>query len=265
MFTIQHLVQPDTLEEAYDVLTRDISNTILGGCAFLRLGSKKIGTAIDLSKLNLNGIKEQGDFIEIGAMTTFRDLETSPVLKESFNGVLPQSVSHIIGVQFRNTVTVGATVYSKFGFSDLLTALLALDTDVELYKAGRMPLTDFLEKSPQRDILTRIFIRKNSCKAVYKDLRNSQSDFPVLNVAVSQKDDQWRVVVGARPLRAQIAQKASDELFQGSATPAGIALAARLAAEELSFGSNIRGSAEYRKAMCKVLVERAVTEVLQCK
>ncbi|WP_338013823.1 hypothetical protein [Desulforamulus profundi] len=40
---------------------------------------------------------------------------------------------------------------------------------------------------------------------------------------------------------------------------------AAMAVEELSFGSNIRGTAEYRKAMCKVLVKRAITEVLQCK
>lgn len=265
MFTIQHLIQPDTLEEAYHVLTNDVSNTILGGCAFLRLGSKKIGTAIDLSKLNLNHVKEKDDFIEIGAMTTFREIETNSVLNTHFNRVLPQSVSHIIGVQFRNIVTVGASVYSKFGFSDLLTALLALDTEVELYKGGRMPLADFLDRSPEKDILTRVFIKKNDRKAAYQSLRNSKSDFPILNAAVSRLDDQWCIVVGARPLRAQIAKKASAKLSKGNANSDSIANTAAMAVEELSFGSNIRGTAEYRKAMCKVLVKRAITEVLQCK
>ncbi|KJS03302.1 MAG: FAD-binding protein, partial [Peptococcaceae bacterium BRH_c4a] len=89
MFTILDLVQPDTIEEAYRVLTGG-NGTILGGCAFLRLGSQKIGAAIDLSKLNLNYIKEQDDYIEIGAMATFRDIETSPILNLYFNGVLPK-------------------------------------------------------------------------------------------------------------------------------------------------------------------------------
>ena len=72
MFTLLDLVQPETLEEAYKTLIAKRNNLVLGGSAFLRLGSKRIGTAIDLSKLNLNYIEEHDDHIEIGAMTTFR-------------------------------------------------------------------------------------------------------------------------------------------------------------------------------------------------
>ncbi|AQS59176.1 FAD binding domain-containing protein [Desulforamulus ferrireducens] len=265
MFTIERVLQPATLEEAYQVLNAHVSNTVLGGCAFLRLGSKKIGTAIDLSKLNLDYVLEKAEEIEIGAMTTFRTLETNPTLRECFNGVLPKAVSPIIGVQFRNIVTVGATVYSKYGFSDLLTALLALDTEVELHKGGRMTLIEFLNKSYPKDILTRIFIQKNKRRASYQSLRNSSSDYPILTVAVSELDQKWRIVVGARPLRAQIATKASEALSQSKLSAEDIGQAAALAAEELSFGSNIRGSAEYRKAICPVLVKRGIMEVLQCK
>ena len=123
MFTIQRLVQPETIEEAYKILTEKKLNTVLGGTCFLRMGSKRIGTAIDLSKLNLDYIKEDEEYIEIGAMATFRDIETSSVLNENFNGVLPKSVESIIGVQFRNIVTVGASIFSKYGFSDLITRI----------------------------------------------------------------------------------------------------------------------------------------------
>lgn len=265
MFTVVDLAQPDTIEEAYRILTANKSNTVLGGCAFLRLGSGKINTAIDLSNLNLNYIKELDDEIEIGAMTTFRDIETSPVLNQYFNGVLPGAVSDVIGVQFRNIVTIGATVFSKYGFSDLIPALLALDTEVELCKGGRMPLEEFLDKPSERDILIKVFIKKNKRKAVYHSMRKSRSDFPILNVAVSNMDHQWLIVVGARPSRAKIAQKASEELSNGLLNIENIENAANMAADELSFESNMRGSAEYRKAVCKVLVKRAVTEVLQCK
>jgi len=114
LFTIDNLVKPDTLEEAYKILTTKRNNTILGGCAYLRLGSKRIGTAIDLSKLDLNYIKEQDEYIELGCMTTFREVEVSPLLKECFNGMLPKAVSNVIGVQFRNIVTVGASVYARY-------------------------------------------------------------------------------------------------------------------------------------------------------
>ena len=265
MFTLGNLVQPDNLAEAYQILSDKRNNTILGGCAFLKMGSKRIGTAIDLSNLNLDYIREQDGFIEIGAMTSLREIETHKRLIECFNGVLPKSVYNIIGVQFRNGVTVGASVYSKYGFSDLITALLALDTEVELYKSGRMPLVDFLNKPKERDILVRLWIKINNRKATYLNLKNSASDFSVLNVAVSRLEDQWTVVVGARPRKASIATSASAALSKEKLSAEEIEDAAKKAAEELSFGTNMRGTAEYRKALCQVLVKRGIMEVLQCK
>jgi CO/xanthine dehydrogenase FAD-binding subunit len=266
MFTITEVSQPETIEEAYTVLTHRRSNAVLGGCAFLRMGSQRIGTAVDLSKLSLNYIREDVSSIEIGAMASFRDLETYPGLRENFGGIVPKAVSHVIGVQFRNVVTVGASVFSKYGFSDLITALLALETEVELCKGGRMPLRQFLTRPFERDILTRIFIRKNSAAAAYQTLRNSASDYPVLNVAVSGAGDCWTVAVGARPNVAAIAGQASDILSQaGTGVTAAVDAATAAAAQELSFGTNARGSAEYRRAMCKELVKRAIMEVLACR
>jgi CO/xanthine dehydrogenase FAD-binding subunit len=264
VFTLQNLVQPETVEEAYEILIKSRANTVLGGCAFLKMGSKRIGTAIELSKLNLDYIKEDSDYIEIGAMTTLREIETNPNLKEYFNGLLPKSLGNIIGVQFRNVVTTGATVFSKYSFSDFITALLVLDTEVELYDAGRIPLEEFLKLPFKKDILTRIFIKKSDGLASYKDFRNSASDYPVLNVAVSNLDNEWKIVVGARPGRAAIARNASLKLSKEELTDVEIEAMANMATEELEFGSNMRASKEYRKALCKVLIRRAVKEVLEC-
>lgn len=262
MFSIDHLVRPETIEEAYEVLVSRKNNAVLGGCAFLRLGSQRIGTAIDLAKLNLNYIKEQAGYIEIGAMATLRDLEINPLLNRHFNGVLPKAAANVIGVQFRNIATVGASVYSKYGFSDIITPLLALDTEVELSKGGRMPLDEFLNRPHERDILTRIFIRKNERSAAFHSLRTSASDYPVLNTAASSFKNQWRIVVGARPSRAAIASAASAELAQGAIDTVSLERISSLAAQELSFGTNGRGTAAYRQSMSRVLIKRAVLEVL---
>lgn len=267
MFTLVNLVQPETLEEAYKTLTSRRNNAVLGGCAFLKMSTKRIVTGIDLSKLSLDYIREQNGFIEIGAMTTFRDIETSPLLKGTFNGILPKSISQIIGVQFRNVVTVGATVFSRYGFSDLITALLVLDTEVELYQGGRMRLQEFLHQPPKKDILTKVLIRKDNRGASYQSLRNSASDYPILNAAVSQLDGHWMISLGARPLRAELAPMAMEFLTQdqGTFNTESLKQAAKLASQELTFGSNLRGSAEYRQAISKVLVQRGITEVLACK
>lgn len=262
MISIKNYALPETLDEAYKILNEKRNNTILGGCAFLRMGSKKIGTAIDLSKLNLNFINENEKNIEIGAMTTFREIETSPILKKYFNGLLPESVSNIVGIQLRNIVTVGATVYARYGFSDLITALLSLDTEVILQNGGQVSLEEFLEKGSKKDILIKLVINKDARKAAFQMMRNSKSDYAILNVAVSKNDGEWKVVVGARPQRAKIAKEASLYLAKSNLTSEEIEQAAILAASELSFGSNMRASKEYREAICKVLVKRAITEVL---
>ncbi|MBZ4652930.1 MAG: molybdopterin dehydrogenase FAD-binding [Peptococcaceae bacterium] len=265
MFTIQDYVVPGTLEEAYRILTAKRNNTILGGCGFLRLGSQRIGTAIDLTNLNLNFIEEYDQVIEIGAMTTFRDLETSPLLKGYFNGLLPQAVKHIVGVQLRNIVTVGGTVYSRYGFSDLITALLSLEAEVELFKTGRVSLENFLENASEKDILVKVIIPKTAKKAVFNSMRNSQSDYAIVNVAVSKEGDRWLLVAGARPHRAKIARKASLFLANSSLSSEDIEHAANLAISELTFGSNMRASQKYRETVCKVLLKRAIGEVLACK
>ncbi|MFQ7552525.1 MAG: FAD binding domain-containing protein [Blautia marasmi] len=51
-------------------------------------------------------------------------------------GAIRESLRHIVGVQFRNCATVGGSIWGRFGFSDVLTMLLALDTEVELLKAA---------------------------------------------------------------------------------------------------------------------------------
>ena len=264
MFTLMELVQPQSLEEAYEILTKRKNNIVIGGSAFLRMGKKRIGTGIDLSNLNLNLIEENEDYIEIGAMTTLRDLEVSPILNKYFDGVLQNAVKDIIGIQFRNVATVGGSVFSRYGFSDLIVALLALETEVELYNGGRMSLDEFLEKKYEKDILVKLYIKKNNAKAIYKCMRNSRSDYPILNLAISKDETNFKICVGARPQRATIAKKASEFLSNNELNEENIIKASEIACEELVFGSNMRGSKEYRKAVCFSLVKNALMEVSSC-
>ena len=262
MFTLTDIVQPTTIEEAYAILMKRKNNQIIGGSAFLRMGKKRIGTGIELSNLNLDYIKEDEDYVEIGAMTTFRELETSDIIKNNFGDVLNHSVRDIIGVQFRSVVTVGATLFSKYGFSDLIIALLCLDTEIETFSKGRMTLDEFLNKGHEKDLLTKIYIRKNNKKASYKALRKAKSDYPIVNVAVSKLDNTFKICIGARPQVAKEAKNASEFLSNNNITNENIDKAVQIAVDELSFGSNMKASKEYRYAMAKVLIKRAIMEVI---
>lgn len=261
MFTVMEIVQPETVEEAYSILIQRKNNQVIAGSAWLRMGSKRIGTAVELSKLNLDYIKDNEEYIEIGAMTTFRSLETSEVIKNSFGTIIKDSVKDIIGVQFRNVVTIGGSIFSKFGFSDLIVALLALDTEVELVNLGRIKLYDFLNSKYKKDLLTKIYIKKNGVKATYKSLRNAQSDYALLNVSVSKNNNKVKIYVGARPQMATLAVKASKFLSNNEFSDENIEKASQMVSEELVFGTNMRASKEYRTLMSKVLVKRALMEV----
>ena len=262
MFTIETIHQPQTLSEVKQIAEKFPDITVLGGCGFLKLSSRKIPVALDLSRCELDKIHETEQQIEIGAMVTLRDIEKNPSLNQWFDGALPKAVSHILGVQFRSCATIGASVYAKYGFSDILPALLALDTEVELLRSGRMSLVDFLTKPISRDVLINLRIKKDNRRAAYQNLRNAGADFPILNAAVSQHGKQWTVIVGARPARAEIAVQASRLLSDMPADSIDIDKAAATAATELTFGSNNKASADYRRAMCQVLVKRAIEEVL---
>ena len=114
------------------------------------------------------------------------------------------SVEHIVGVQFRNCATVGGSVFGRFGFSDVLTLLLALDARVVFQGAGEMSLEEFCARPPFRDILIRVIVPKGTEGTVYLSQRNSATDFPVLTCAIARREGAFRFSIGARPGRARV-------------------------------------------------------------
>ena len=212
MITIREYARPATLEEAWQ-LNQKRPNRVLGGMLWLKMEKISVGTAIDLSALGLDTIEETDTEFAIGAMATLR------------------------------------SVYGRFGFSDVLTLLLALDCDVELYKAGRMPIAQFAALPYDRDILTHVYIKKTPGLAVhYQSVRATQTDFPILTCAAARTaDGAYRFAIGARPMKAMLVcpTAAPDEL------PAAVQAA-------VPTGSNLRGSAAYRTHLVGVLVKRAV-------
>lgn len=245
----------ESLEEAYTLLQKK-TNAIVAGNQWLRLARTRIGTAIDLSGLGLDKIEETEEGFVIGAMVSLRELETSESLNSCFDGTFKEALKPIVGVQFRNTATVGGSVYGRFGFSDVLTLLLSLETEVELYREGRVPLVDFEARTAhERDILTHIIIHKDNAGHIYQSVRRQATDFPVLAHAVSydKADGRLVVAVGARPAKAKRVECTALNLPEDTA-----GIVTDLVGREMNFGSNLRGSAGYRRKLAAVLTGRAV-------
>ena len=259
MITIQKYVRAQSLEEAWQ-LNQNKRNRILGGMLWLRLGKGSVNTAIDLCDLGLNTIEETEEQFSIGAMATLRDIEMHEGLNAYTNGAVANAVKDIVGVQFRNMATVGGSIWGRFGFSDVLTVFLAMDSYVELYKGGIVPLEKFVNMKKDNDILVRLIVKKTPCRVVYSSVRNQRTDFPVLTCAVSKVEGAYRVVVGARPAKARVLRD-EQGLLSGGVTEESAKAFAAFAAETLPTGSNVRGTAEYRTHLIRVLTRRTLMEL----
>lgn len=257
MFTIEKYTLAESLSQAYEII-KERGSVVLGGTMWMKMGSRRIQHAVDLSGLSLNEIHEEDEFFRIGAMTSLRAVEVHEGLNECFQDVFKESLRHIVGVQFRNGATMGGSVYGKFGFSDVLTVLLALDTQVELFNMGTLPLKEFLEMKTVSDILVNILIRKDGRTISYETLRKSATDFPVLACAVSHLHGEWKAVLGARP---GVAKAYS---FNGSSelTPLAMEEAVQRMKEEIPFGTNYLGSKEYREILSGVLMKRNMEKII---
>lgn len=243
MFRCNDYVFVGSIEEAYE-LNQKKNNVVIGGNGWLKMGSKQWGTAIDLSRLGLDKIEESDDEFIIGAMVTLRQLETDNSFNAYTNGAVKDCLKHIVGNQFRNSATIGGSIYGRFGFSDPLTLFLVMDSYVELYKGGLIPLEEFAKMPYDNDILVKIIVKKTPMKIAYDSFRNQSTDFPVITCAVSS-GNKIKVAVGARPKRAEVMEYKGD-----------IKDFSQTVADSFNYSDNMRASAKYRKELTNVLAKR---------
>ena len=249
MFHAKEYVKAESLEQAY-ALNQKKSNVLVGGMMWLKMGNGNRNTVIDLSGLGLGQIEETEEAFSIGCMATLRQIELHEGLNALCEGLLHDAVCDIVGTQFRNLATVGGSIFGRFGFSDVMTAFLALDSYVELYKGGIVPMSEFVKMKRDNDILVRVIVKKCPGHFAYRSHRNTRTDFPVLTVAVSDCGGVKKAVIGARPGIAKLYE--IERMDKETAE--------RLA-EETPFQSNMRASDTFRRHLAGVLLGRAFAEI----
>lgn len=260
MINIQTYVRAQSLEEAY-TLNQKRSARILGGMLWLKMAANTVGTAIDLCDLGLDTIAEDETGFILGAMATLRMLEQHPGLAAYTQNAAAKAVRDIVGVQFRNMSTVGGSVWGRFGFSDVLTLLLAADARVHLYKAGTLPLETFAAMPYDRDLLVSVTVPKYRDAAfAYRAVRIQRTDLPVLTCALARLNGEYRLAIGARPGKAVLLRDA-EGLLSGGITQESAASFAAYAAQNVPTGANARGSAAYRTHLVEVLTRRCALEL----
>lgn len=262
MLKFREYKKAESLQDAYE-WNQKKSACVLGGMLWLKMQNRTIQTAIDLSGLGLDKIEETESEFRIGCMATLRMLEQHPGLCALTGGAVRESVKDIVGVQFRNLATVGGSIFGRFGFSDVLTMFLAMDSYVELYKGGVVPMEEFAKRTPDRDILVRVIVKKTDRTYTYLSHRNTKTDFPALTCALSlDRDGSGRAVFGATPGRAASYELKKDWIL---AFEKADGEERRRMAEEFSAqiptGSNLRAGKEFRSHLAAVLLRRGLETI----
>lgn len=274
--------QPSSLSELLDLLEEGIPDTCLlaGGTDLLveyRSGAGKISRLIHLSHLSeLQDLKCEDGRIKLGAALTHRSIEKSPLLRGRVP-FLAQAAQFIGSPQVRNLGTIGGNLVTASPAADLAPPLLVLEAQLTLRKKNssrEIPLSSFFV-GPKRtlldpqEVVTEIsFVppSENCCQIFYKlGKRNAMAISIASLVALAQAQKSFlaeiKIAVGSvapTPLRLLH----TEELLQGERlTQALLKEACRRAQEEVSPISDIRGSAEYRREMVGVLLERALGKI----
>lgn len=276
------MYQPTTLVEASRLLKDNgPGGRFLAGGTDLVIAMKEKGLLpkyiVDLKRVpGLSGIRENRDkSITIGALTTMYEIETSPLIRKKYP-FLAQSAAEVGSIQIRNRATIGGNMSNATPSADTAPALITLNATAKVASASgewTLPLQDFFKGPGQNamnpdEILTEITIPKTAANLVGEYIKFSpreMMDLAYVGVAVAynyaKKDktcSNVRIVLGAvapTPMRAWRSEAAVEGQVLSEAVAA---KAGDLAAIEAKPISDVRSSADYRRAMVGAMTKRAL-------
>jgi carbon-monoxide dehydrogenase medium subunit len=119
---------PETMDQAREAL-QALGNrgyVLAGGTAFQYIADRPDATAVDITRLGLDGIETTDGAFRIGATTTLTDL----VRHRADGWILDRVATRIPTHQVRNISTVGGNISRLFPWSDLPLAILVLEGSV---------------------------------------------------------------------------------------------------------------------------------------
>lgn len=235
--------RPDTAPDALDLLKKyGQEATLLAGGISLAFRSPKVSAAIDISRLPLRGTAWNAGDLEIGAVTTIREMEIDPAIQMYAGGLIVQACDRLATTPLRNLITCGGNLMGGFVWSDLPVALLALNASVRIFDGaesirpietdGRFQRDALLDKAAvslrlQDDIMTNVRIACGGLVAQPQRIVEAE-----------------QVLEGARP----------TEKIMGKAGAA--------AAEVVVPRRDYNAGPEYRLSVLSMLIRRAVAQAV---
>ena len=269
---------PTELAQAIDRLAKfgGEAKVLAGGQSLIPLMKFRLAQPariIDLNRIaGLAYVRENGD-LRIGALTRESDLEDSAVIRDRYP-IVADTAAVIADPIVRNLATVGGNVAHADPANDHPATLLALRASV-VARGPRgervIPIDDFFVDTfttslAPDEIVTEIRIPRALAQSggAYIKLERKVGDFAIVGVAAHlQLDGNGNVAtagigltnVGPTAIRAR---RAEDALRSRVPDDQAIAAAAEAAAAESQPVADLRGPAEYKRDVVRVLTTRAL-------
>ena len=270
-------VAPASVEDALAALAEhgDDAKIIAGGQSLLPVLRMRLNApemVIDLGRIDsLRGIRDDGDSLVIGAMTTHHEVRDSDLVKEHAL-LLSKAAAEVADPQIRHRGTFGGALAHADPAGDLGAPALALGAEFVIAGSGGTRtvaaddfFVDLFETAIGEDeILTEVRVPKHTgWGAHYEKFVRVAHQWPIVAVGAACRTDGGSIAearialtnMGSTPLRARGVEEA---LAGAAATEDGVAAAAARAAEGTNPPSDLNGDADYRRHLAGILTRRAV-------
>ena len=272
-------IAPSALDEVLSLLSRhgDDAKVLAGGQSLIPLLKLRFAAPtilIDIGRVDgLEGIRRENGHVRIGARTRHRDVESATDLRGTLD-VLLDAAPLISDPLIRNMGTVGGSICHADPAGDWGAVMLAVGAEfVVRSSAGErvLPATGFFQGPfttglRADEVMTeiRVPVTRGRSGGTYLKLERKVGDFASVAAAVHLVlGDDGRVAaagIGLCAVAAQSTKATAAEAALVGQTPSDdvIAEAARLAAGAAEPKADIRGSADYKRDVARVFVQRGL-------
>ncbi|MQA77607.1 MAG: xanthine dehydrogenase family protein subunit M [Streptosporangiales bacterium] len=270
---------PAGLDEAVSSLAEagEDAKLLAGGQSLvpvLRLRLAVPTVLVDLGRVEeLRGVRDDGDALVIGAMTTHHDVLADPLVREHAP-LLALATETVGDRQVRNVGTVGGSIAHADPAGDLPAVAVALDAEMVIANGGgrrtvpaREFFVDYLTTVLQPDdVLVEVRVPKLGGWGVhYEKFHRTAQAWAIVGVAAAVRRENGSVAqarvtltnMGSVPIRCTSVEQA---LAGGDASSDAVAAAAEHATEGTSPSADQNASPDYRQHLARVLTGRAVAK-----
>jgi carbon-monoxide dehydrogenase medium subunit len=276
-------VKAATIEAALDALVRfdGEARLIAGGQSLMPLMNMRMLRPAGLIDVNgidgLAGIRVEAGAVHIGALTRYVDIERSDIVARHLP-LVSHGIRKVADRQVRNRGTLGGSLCHADPAAQMPLCALTMDARMRLVgpdgprevPARSFFLGAYATAADPLEMLVEIIYpdAEGSFGTIAQQIRR-HGDFPSVSVAASARPAgdgrwvDWRIGACGLDDRAIRLDDVAAVLEGMRPDPDLVGRAARLLGDDLDPPEDVRASAEYRRHLAPIYVERAVNAVVE--